>query len=307
MSEGTIRFLVRDAMRASLLTEHKLVLQEFVATPAGRTLVNAGAMAIGVTGDSLGRVIASLPPMDFYVPGAAHRKSWRGDGQVLVAAALARDISQLTATRSDRARQLIRQQDRVGGTPLFLLQPAERKSRRIGPQLSRPGLTIQDPGDGEISGTLVEYRRDGTTRVTELADYFALQPRFSETSTCDPNTSLEPCPSEDVGSGGGTITPDTTYLQHVVIIGVCDNGDCSQGNEFEWRTYFSSNNGATYGSRYDLRVEGVPSNFEGTWNFPALLKKIRNPQDFVKSDVVETDWSSPDDHFNPSPTWGYQQ
>lgn len=93
MSEGTIRFLVRDAMRASLLTEHKLVLQEFVATPAGRTLVNAGAMAIGVTGDSLGRVIASLPPMDFYVPGAAHRKSWRGDGQVLVAAALARDIS----------------------------------------------------------------------------------------------------------------------------------------------------------------------------------------------------------------------
>lgn len=301
MKEPGIRFVVRDAMRASSVTEHKLVLQEFAMSEPGRTVVGAAARAVGISGDSLQNLISKIPLADFYVPSAAHRRNWRGEGNAFVAAAFAGDLTNLVAMRPDGVRQRLSPADRAAASVVFLVQPAERKSRRIRPQRSVPGLTIQDADDGQISGTLVEYRPDGTTRVTELADYFALRPMFSE--ACDPNTALQECSSEDVGAN--IVSPDTTYLEHVIIISVCDNWNCDEGNEFEWRTYFSSDDGATYGSRFDLRVEGVPSNFEGTWNFPALLKEIRYPQDRVKSDVVETDWAHPDDKFEPSPIWDY--
>jgi len=43
LSREDVRVQVRNAMRASLVTEHKLVLREFAATPAGRHLVRAAA------------------------------------------------------------------------------------------------------------------------------------------------------------------------------------------------------------------------------------------------------------------------
>lgn len=301
MKEPRIRVLVRDAMRASVVTEHKLVLQEFAVAEAGRPVTDAAARAVGIPSDSLQKIIFSIPLSDFYVPSAAHRLRWRGEGNAFVAAAFARDLANVTATRSDGIRRRLSPADRAAASVVFLIQPAERKSRRIRPQRPGPGMVIQDPDDGQISGTLVEYRPDGTTHTTDLADYFALQPMFSD--GCDPSTALDECSSD---GGGANIAPaDTTYLEHVIVIDVCDNGMCTQGNEFEWHTYFSSDNGATYGSRYDRRVEGVPSNYEETWNIPALLKKIRYPQDMIISDVVETDVISSSDHFDPSPTWDY--
>lgn len=293
MREKAVRHSVRDAMRASLVTEHKLVLQEFIKTPDGETLVAAAAAAAGASVVLFKETISNLPLMDFYVPSAGHRKAWRGDGLVFVGAATGSQRSEVAATRSDGMRRRLTKGDWDGPSPVFFLEPAERKSRRINPQPASPGTTIQDPNDGQISGTLVEYRPDGTTEITELADYLALKPRFYIN------------PDESGGGGGSIPPPDTTYLEHVIIISVCDNGACAQGNEFEWHTYFSTDNGATYGSRFDLRVEGVPSDFEGTWDFPALLKEIRSPQHRVKSDVVETDWAHPDDKFEPSPIWDY--
>src|SRR3954467_215935 len=41
MSDPSLRLAVRDAMRGSLLTEHKLGLQEFLQTPSGAALAAA--------------------------------------------------------------------------------------------------------------------------------------------------------------------------------------------------------------------------------------------------------------------------
>lgn len=128
MNDLGIRVLVRDAMRGSAVTEHKLVLQEFAVSEAGRTVVDAAARAVGIPSDSLQRIIASIPPSDFYVPNAEHRMRWRGEGNAFVAAAFAHDLTNVTATRSDGSRRLLRPADRASVSVVFHLQPAERKS-----------------------------------------------------------------------------------------------------------------------------------------------------------------------------------
>jgi hypothetical protein len=50
-------------------------------------------------------------------------------------------------------------------------------------------------------------------------------------------------------------------------------------------------------------MEGVPSDVNEVWHIPALFRKVRDTyNEMIQSDVVETDFSSPDDHFG-SPQW----
>jgi hypothetical protein len=188
---------------------------------------------------------------------------------------------------------------------VFLLQPAETKSRRVGAQAMVPGTAIQDPNDGDISGSVVEYLPNGKTKVTELADYYMLSHRrVANDATCDPQTAVEPCTDETAGGGGAPT--DTTFLETVVIPGVCDNGDCNQNNEFEWHTYISHDNGATFTGRVDVLLQ-LPSEYENIVHIPAVFARPRpNSNDLIQSDVVETDTFSPDDHFG-SPRWDPSQ
>lgn len=321
MKKQSLRTAVRDAMRASLVTEHKLVLEDFAQTPTGKELLIEGSRRMKISVDSVDRIIRQLPALDFYVPSVAQRRGWKGEaGAVYVG----------HAKRQRGARFEAFDVDGVGGDGIpalkrtsgvtFLLQHAQRKSRRIHPQASVPGTTIEDANDGQMSGSFVQYFPDGSTKVTELADYFAdtdvpasATPisldnvnLFRKNSPTGPAKLIAIDEGGGGGGGGGTQAPrDTTFLQFLVVIEVCDLGSCVFGhNEFEWHTYYSANNGTTWTDRHDLRIEGVPSYEERTVNAPALFKKIRYSWEKITSDVVETDsWG--DDHFTPSPRWSY--
>lgn len=161
MRREDIRAQVRNALRASPWTEHKLLLQSFVTTPAGRHLVRAAAEAAGTEPAQIQALVAELPLMDFYVPIRGHRLSWRGTADVSVAATLLHDPEVLTGYRTDGSATIY---DLRNGPPteaLLVMHPAERKSRRIRPQADRPGLVIQDADDGELSGTLLWTGADG--------------------------------------------------------------------------------------------------------------------------------------------------
>src|SRR5438093_10659956 len=54
LSDREMRLAVRDAMRASPYVEHKLVLQEFLATGSGSKLLVATAARMGMTASNLG-------------------------------------------------------------------------------------------------------------------------------------------------------------------------------------------------------------------------------------------------------------
>lgn len=306
MNDEGVRSAVRVAMRMSPLTEHKLVLQEFIATPSGDALLRSSAARSGTPVETLRMLIKSLPHLDFYMPGREHRRSWKGERAARVAVTLARDSRHAMSNPANGDASL-QQTPQFWAQPVFLLHPAERKSRRIAPRSLGPGLTIEDSDDGQISGTIVDYLPDGTSRVTELADYFAARPLFL-LEPCDPVTAIEPCPSEEIGGGGGgTLAGDTTYLRDIVILGVCDNGNCDEGNEFEWHTYFSADSGRTWTDRRNIRLEGIPSDYAATVNIAAVLKEPRGLRELITTDVVETDFWSPDDHFDPSPVWRYDE
>lgn len=300
MRDAAARIAVRDALRASPLTEHKLVLGTFVQTPPGRIVIAAAAREAGSTVAALDSLIRGLPEADFYMPGRAHRRSWQANGSMLVAAAFSNDLSTLTAYTPGGAEVRVPNGSAGAGPPLLLIQPAERKSRRIGAQAPTAGSVIEDQNDGQLSGTMVRYLQSGDSIVTDLADILtpSINGGVRLLVECDPQ-SIE-C---DDGGGGGGAPADTTFLQDVIIIAVCDYFDCNQGNEFEWHTYFSTDGGATFGNRTDVRLEGVPSTVEATWHLPIILKKPRTFNDVIQTDVVETDIGGSDDHFDPSPRW----
>ena len=85
MNTPSIRAEVRNAMRDSRFADHKLVLQDFIASDKGTRLVDAAAAALGTTRTSLVASIENLPKLDFYVPFRANRQAWRGSGDLLVA------------------------------------------------------------------------------------------------------------------------------------------------------------------------------------------------------------------------------
>jgi hypothetical protein len=169
LSHAPVREQLRDAMRASKLTAHKLVLQEYVATPAGRALVAEGARLAGISTEQLATRIAALPAMDFYVPRSEHRRSWKATADVIVAALLDAESAVVTAFDTKGGRLELRESTGIP-SPLVLISLAERKSRRIAAQPDRPGLVIQDADDGEVSGTLVRFLPNGDSLVVQLAD-----------------------------------------------------------------------------------------------------------------------------------------
>lgn len=300
MRDAAARIAVRDAMRASPLTEHKLVLGTFVQTPPGRVLIAAAAREAGTTVAALDSLIRGLPEADFYMPVRARRRSWQANGSMLVGAAFSSDLSTLTAYTPAGAEVRVPNGSAGANAPLLLIQPAERKSRRIAAQAPTAGNVIEDQNDGWLSGTIVQYLQNGDSTVTELADILvpSMNGGVRLLLECDPQAI-----NCEEGGGGGGAPADTTFLQDVVIIAVCDYFDCNQGNEFVWHTYFSTDGGATFGNRTDVRFEGVPSTVEATWHVPVIFKEPHTLNDVIQTDVVETDIGGSDDAFLPSPRW----
>lgn len=316
MKDVSIRAAVRDAMRASPLTEHKLRFHDFVQTSTGQALLRVGAERTHMTMEALEEMVAQLPPLDFYVPAQGQRRSWRGEATVHVGYFLDHDARNARAYDTNGVAVGLYEKPGVGNAT-FVLQLAERTSRRIHSQRMIPSSVIEDMDDGMLSGSVVDYLPDGTTRVTELADLYVEIPTSVERNLLAPSGELAtilaparpkyiiPCDEPGglpCGGGGGPYSPpDTTFLQDVSIISVCDNYGCLETNEFEWHTYFSTNNGSTWTDRRDIRIEGVYSVDDFRSHIPALFRKLRSSNERIQSDVVETDiWS--DDHFG-SPQW----
>jgi hypothetical protein len=157
MEDAGVREQVRDDMRASPYSLHKLVLQEYVSTPGGQRLMAAAAKAASVSQDALAQRIAALPRLDFYVLLREHRMSWQGEAGVAV-------VTQLST-----ARTMVGHTER--GVPvsysfttpaelnvrhtLFTLQVSELEAGDAEPVRAQAGLAgagsvIQDRADDDV-------------------------------------------------------------------------------------------------------------------------------------------------------------
>jgi len=292
MRSPKVRRELRDAMRASLFTEHKLDLQEFALTAAGKRLITEAARVSGRSSTSLQALIRSLPPAQFYVPANHHRLTWKASDNVMVAAMLTSTRPNVAYHPSGSKINLDFTKQPEAYPALVLIQYAEAKDRRVSPQPNVPGLTIQDPGDGQIGGLEQVRGADGQIRMVQLADIAKLDGsgRLVRTNqTCNPDINAG-CGGGGGGGGGGTARP-AIYLTHFETHDV-EDGTPWESNEFEWRATWKAGWDETITHRLPTwpRKEGIPKS--AIINYTNFMVNDWAPDDLgskVSIPVLETD------------------
>jgi hypothetical protein len=148
LGDGALRGQMLQAMRASPMNEHKLVLQDFVATYAARGIVAAAASKLRVSPDRFQRLVADLPRLDLYLPFTQHRLTWEGTPDVVVAVVYDENAPTINAVGVDGSVTTLRRDAGVPAVPLLIMHPEEPKLRRDNPQTDVRGTVVQEPTDG---------------------------------------------------------------------------------------------------------------------------------------------------------------
>lgn len=278
MARPEIRAQVRNAMRRSLVTEHKLVLQEYVHTPGGVHLVRAAAAAAGMRSDEFSGLVASLPPMDFYVPFREHRTGWRAGGDVLVGATMDVDRPELAAYTTSGAGVTLDARNGVPAQALLIIHPAEPKSLRENPQHDVPGEVIQDFTDGETSEGGGDYHVAGCSIYAR---------------ECFPDFE---------SGGGGVAAPDTTYIDYIKV---SNWGEFWGGLELEFRaTYRRAGTGEVLASG-SYRKNSIAKDTPYYVHNPLIARTIpAGSADYINVRVIEKDNIWDDDKGNRDYTYG---
>ncbi len=280
MGQSEVRAAVLAAMRDSEASEHKLLLQRFLASPAGSQIYQALQQSGGSPGE-LRAELAALPALQFYVPIRSQRLSWEGDGNVVVVPQFEAGPT-VSAYATDGTRSsLILDRARLPEQTLFLLQVAEPMARRLSVQRGS-GSTIQEPGERDMGAVLL---RRGTR--DPFADSVFIDGTVGTLSEgeCDPEVALEFCNTDPGGGGGGGLK-----LVRLVNNGV-EDGTPFESLEFEMRAMPQSG-----GSETILRLTGI-SPFDD-WQGSMLVSTQFATTQWIDVHTFETDgFPNPDDNF----------
>ena len=147
-NEPARQHLKRD-MRAAPFREHKLELTSYLRSNDGKALLKRMAALNGGDENAIFTTLAAIRPLEFYMPVAKHRETWKGKENVLV-------VSQLDEwtpiVAFDEAGKEVSLDRSVQPTqPTFSILPVEtRFSEPMDPTSSR---NVRDE-NGEAIGTL---------------------------------------------------------------------------------------------------------------------------------------------------------
>lgn len=111
-------------------TEHKIVLSELLQTQAGAALVGRASEVSRVSSQTLMSRLLALPEMDVYLPFDEHRKTWRGETDILVGITMDVDDPVLIAYAPAGEQTVLHARNGLPEQPLLILHPAEIKSLR---------------------------------------------------------------------------------------------------------------------------------------------------------------------------------
>ena len=279
MQQADIRREILGAMRASLVTQHKLVLQDYLADAAGQRLAVAMASVLGAAPGSLQEALRRTPRLDFYVPSSEDRMHWTGGAELVVA--MTKIPGAKDAVFTVDGREVSRDLSPLSGRVVFLLHPEEPKSKRIGAQRPVPGPVIQDADDGEVGATIITDSAGVTTEV-EVADAGPPdQPTCNPCPTCPPPPPPPPPPV------------DTTFVTSITLRDVCDNwllAMCADNdNEIEITAeYFKQGVGRL--ATKTVRFTSMKNNRTNVLNRVLINARVRqNTTDYIQTTLKETD------------------
>lgn len=254
LADSGQRATLRDAFRGSPLTEHKLILQDFIATAPGKSLVRAAASEVGVSEAEFTAEIARLPRMDFYVPGREDRMAWQGDDRVAVFAAVERGGPIGGYTPGGTA---VLAPASLSGTDVIeiVMHPIEVSSYRLNRQPDAPGRAIQDAQDGEFGIVVNTHDLFGNVissvdmgRVPTPGVSARLYTAADDAAYCAYGTLEGDCPLKDTWMEGFTAN--------------VSDGDGAWGSlEMIFKAYFSVKmgmSGASTKEYHTYTINGVP-------------------------------------------------
>jgi len=122
LGDPAFRAHVKGELDRSPFREHKLSFQRFLAAERGHALA-AMAQRTGVATADLGRAAEGAIPLEMYLPVPEHRRTWKGDANVLVATALA-DHDPPVAF-DVQGNRLVLDPERPPATPVIAVVPVE--------------------------------------------------------------------------------------------------------------------------------------------------------------------------------------
>jgi hypothetical protein len=289
-----VRGQVRDAMRASLVDDHKLVLQEFVKTPRGKAMLQAAARRSGSPVAGIEAQIAVLPPLDFYMPIEAHRQSWRGTDDILVVATLTRKGPFFGYATTGNAISLAgRTRDQL--QPLFMLHPSEPAGLRVNAQPATQGAVIQDPNDGPASERITWTPAGGTTLTVDFAAPNVAQQltTLNAAIAAAGKRSLLATPRWTANLSGPI---DTTRVENY-LLNFCDDEACISSNEIRITAVYRNAAGGEL-ARATYSRGGAYFNTYYQPNAPVIFQRIiEGTGQYMLMNLVEEDgaWGGNDD------------
>jgi hypothetical protein len=196
LNDEAVRTRLRDDMRASPWTDHKLSLTPYVTAEGGPVVAQAMTRAMGVGSEEMASRVNAMPSSDLSVARKEDRLSWTGTGNYLVVIAPREDEDPVVGFNPDGSREVLYPRADIKGRVLILIQPAEAKNLRTVRQSRVQGVTIQDPDDGSIGGSFsIIHGRD-----TIIFDLPSLGQPQRQQQCPEP----ELCPGDGGGGGGGS-------------------------------------------------------------------------------------------------------
>jgi hypothetical protein len=165
LAEPGFRAYVKDALDRSPVREHKLHFQHFLGSSGGRARA-ALAKGAGEAESSVDTDARSTIALEAYLPVAAHRASWRGSEDILVATA--RDDGEVPVAYDTRGHRRLLDPRTPPATPVLAVVPVET-------DFSGDSIGMMLPEDGGGGGG-----GGGTTTSTPPAGLYMTSAHFVE-------------------------------------------------------------------------------------------------------------------------------
>ena len=147
-NEPARQHLKRD-MRAALFREHKLQLTSYLQSKDGKTLLQRMAAIAGGDESTIFTSLAAIRPLEFYMPVAKHRETWKGKQEVLVVSQLDQATPIVAFDQTGKEVKLDRKV--APSQPTLSILPVE--TRFSEPMDAASSRNVRDE-NGEAIGTL---------------------------------------------------------------------------------------------------------------------------------------------------------
>jgi hypothetical protein len=162
LGDPGLRQRVKNDMRNSPIREHKLELRGYLNGASGGILLAKMAQETGLARGDILALLSDVRPLEFYMPVAAHRETWRGGGELLVASQI-EDRSVPTAYNLS-GQPVALSPHSAPASPVMVLTPVETDfSRPLDLARTR---NSRDQG-GQTIGTYETADSCGSYAVTE--------------------------------------------------------------------------------------------------------------------------------------------